>query len=337
MARRSKETAKQPKQKRQIAKLLVPIAIIVLAGWVFANRGMLNDQLVLANYEPSSEIAALAERADLSEEGTQRFYVNKPELRGKSNFNQACGSLETEKANVLGCFTGNKIYIYDVPEGELDGVEEVTAAHEMLHAAYVRLSEDEKQRVIELIERQKQEYIAPHVREIMKSYDDLNEAGKLNELHSILATEQARLIPELQEYYSQYFNDRSTVVALAADYRGVFESLQREQKQLTNQLNGLAKLIEQSTAQLQQRITAYNQAVETFNSEARSGEMSLEEFERRKAELETERLIIEDALATDDALRNRYNKLIAQYEDLTVQMTELENTVDSSAPQLDSQ
>lgn len=329
--------AKQIGRKRQIVKIILPLAIIVLAGWVFANRHMLNDQLVLANYNPPSEIAALAEKAGLSEEGKQRFYVNKPELRGKDTFGQACGSLETEEANVLGCFTGNKIYIYDVPEGELSGIEEVTAAHEMLHAAYGRLSENEKQHVNELMERQKAEYIAPHVRETLKAYSQLGEAGKLNELHSILATEQGRLLPELQEYYSQYFSDRNTVVSLAASYRGTFDSLRKKQENLTNQLNQLAQLIEQSTNQLEQRIAAYNQAVETFNSEARSGEMSMEEFERRRAELETEQAIIQDALATDEALRDRYNNLIAQYEALTVQITKLENTVDSSAPQLESQ
>ncbi len=46
---------------------------------------------------------------------------------------------------ILGCYnpSSRDIYIYNVTNSELDGVKEVTAAHEMLHAAWERLSESE--------------------------------------------------------------------------------------------------------------------------------------------------------------------------------------------------
>ncbi len=53
---------------------------------------------------------------------------------------------------ILGCYVTQRIYIYDVKDAKLDGIREVTAAHEMLHAAYERMSSSEQTKVNALLE-----------------------------------------------------------------------------------------------------------------------------------------------------------------------------------------
>ena len=49
---------------------------------------------------------------------------------------------------MLGCYILNKgIYVYDITDDRLAGVRQVTTAHEMLHAAYDRLSVKERAQV----------------------------------------------------------------------------------------------------------------------------------------------------------------------------------------------
>ena len=47
---------------------------------------------------------------------------------------------------MLGCYHSNQdgIFLYNVQDARLAGVQQVTAAHEMLHAAYDRLSTKDK-------------------------------------------------------------------------------------------------------------------------------------------------------------------------------------------------
>src|SRR6185295_11567695 len=74
------------------------------------------------------------------------FYVYHPVLEDKQAFNSHC--TDSEKTIVLGCYISRTgIYLYDVTDSRLNGVEQVTAAHETLHAAYERLSSSERKRV----------------------------------------------------------------------------------------------------------------------------------------------------------------------------------------------
>ena len=78
----------------------------------------------------------------MTDKGRNLFYVYDPQLLDKDGFNTQC-TIE-EQSIVLGCYDGSGIYLYDISDVRLEGVEEVTSAHEMLHAAYGRLSAKEK-------------------------------------------------------------------------------------------------------------------------------------------------------------------------------------------------
>lgn len=126
-----------------IVSSLLTVLLFLVAGWVVLNRQYVVDQLVVWQYQPSSQISQLAERAQMNDKGTFYFYASEPQLEGTAKFNEVCKRQE-ENSAILGCFTNGKIFVYDISDERLSGVEEVTAAHEMLHAVYVRLSSSEK-------------------------------------------------------------------------------------------------------------------------------------------------------------------------------------------------
>src|SRR5206468_584885 len=122
----------------------------------------------------------------------------------------------------------------------LSGVEEVTSAHEMLHAAYDRLSTKERNRVDELLQNYYDHQLTDQrIRATIDAYKASEPNDLQNEMHSIFGTEIATLPPELENYYSQYFADRSKVTTLAGEYEQEFTSRKTEIQSYDTQLDGL--------------------------------------------------------------------------------------------------
>jgi flagellar biosynthesis chaperone FliJ len=204
-----------------------------------------------------------------------------------------------EKTIILGCYKGGDrgIYLYRVSDPRLDGVVEVTAAHEMLHAAYERLSSDERRSLDRQLEAfYRQSLRDERVKTTVDSYKTLEPSELPNEMHSIFATEVAVLPTELEQYYTRYFRDRQRVVALATAYQSEF-TLRREQVALydaelaavkttidSNQagLTTQRRTLETRQAELTRlrasgdiagynaRVAGYNQLVDTYNETIQS-------------------------------------------------------------------
>ncbi|HEX6461662.1 MAG TPA: hypothetical protein VFZ58_00120 [Candidatus Saccharimonadales bacterium] len=322
-------TSERPHGARRLLSLLFSIALLALAVWVFFNRQALYDWYILSGYTPPAEVAQLANDAAMNDIGKQRFFVNKPEIRSKDTFSEGCRQIGDEKSNVLGCFTGEKIYIYNVTDPRLAGIKEVTAAHEMLHSAYMHLDVGEKQRVNTLIQKQLDTFTATHIKELIDIYNRLEPGELLNEMHSILATEQSDISAELEDYYRQYFTDRKRVVALADTYRGVFDSLKQQQNTLLNELNALADEINSSTAHLNNDIQALNAKVEAFNKVATSGNFTQDEFDEQRNALQAEKEAITRRIDQNSALRSEYEQRRQTYEALALDSASLQKSIDS--------
>lgn len=258
-----------------------------LALLVFLNMQTISDWWKLRDYAPTARIVALADGTTMSDEARKLFYVNHPQLLTGSAFSSYC-QLEAEKTVVLGCYLGGDrgIYLYEVTEERLRGVVETTAAHEMLHVAYDRLSGDEKQYVDGLLVNFYSNGLQDErVKQTIEAYK-LSEPDELvNEMHSIFATEVALLPQELETYYKTYFANRGTVVAMAGRYQAEFTSRREQAAAYDAQLAVLNKQIEEnqitSTARRQsleresvrmqamQRsgdVASYNRLVDTYNA-----------------------------------------------------------------------
>lgn len=311
--------------KRIIGWGLLGVAFVVAIVTLWLHRYDIYDWAQLRSYQPSATIASLATDSGMNDYGRRLFYVNRPEVSDRDQFNSECTT--AEQTIVLGCYTGTNIYIFKVDDAKLEGVEEVTAAHEMLHAAYQRLSKSEKARIDGLVESAYKRVNDPHLTEIVASYKKTEPGQELNELHSILGTEYSNLGPELEAYYTKYFSDRGKVVTLANKYKKVFEDIQNQvnsydadlalrKAEINKQEEELSAKAAQLAAQKAQLVAlqnsgqtaAYNAQVNAYNSQVAA---------------------YNNQIASTKKLIDEYNAIVIKRNVLTVQQQNLAQSLDS--------
>lgn len=195
---------------------------------------------------PSPEVEQLATATTMTPEAQQLFYRQEPQIVPKESFHTLCGktSHALEKAIILGCYSSNKfkgrIFIQAVSDERLQGTMEVTAAHEMLHAAYGELSKRERSRLAPKLKTARQWVKEPQLLALLKQYEAGDPAIYLNELHSHLGVELSDLRdPELEKHYRKYFLDRQQVVALAQSSQGTLNQLDAQANQLKPEIETL--------------------------------------------------------------------------------------------------
>lgn len=265
----------QPQRSQSIAGRLVFIVIVLaIAAGIFYYRQAIVDQVNVWAYRPSGEVQALAARASLSEKGTYYYYASRPELQQRDSFNNSCGSAVGEKTAVLGCYVMQRIFLFDIDDKQLDGIKEVTAAHEMLHAAYDRLSTRDRARIDDLLQIEAQKITDPAFVDLVAEYEKTEPGERFNELHSLIGTQVGSISPELEAYYKTYFKDRAQVVALYKKYESVFADLKSQQEKLANELEQLSEQISTEVTQYNRDIAQLNSDVETFNTRAQNGGFS---------------------------------------------------------------
>lgn len=214
------------------------IWILVGLGLVFCLRFRSDwqDQAFLLTYQPEPQVVALADNSAMTEQGRRLFYVSTPEIVSGKDALKFCQKLE--KTVVLGCFSSRTgIYIKDIKDTRLQGVMEVTSAHEMLHVVYHRMDSISRRRIDELTDQAFARIKNKRIQELIASYKAKNPEVVDNELHSILGTEIRNLnSPELEAHYRQYL-DREVVLKLAEKVEDRFASIEQETKTLGDKLD----------------------------------------------------------------------------------------------------
>lgn len=229
-------------------------------GFVALNQQAITDWWKLRGYSAPSEIAAAATGAQMSEKGMHLFYVNKPEIKSGKAFTNSC-PIGFEKSVVLGCYKGgdNGIYLYQVTDSRLQGVVEVTAAHEMLHAAYERLSTKERMRIDGLLTGfYKNGLTDERIKKTVDLYRQTEPNELPNEMHSIFASEVRGLPAELETYYARYFTNRQALVAITEKYQAEFTTRRTQVEAYDSQL----KELKGSTETLQTQLETERQAID---------------------------------------------------------------------------
>lgn len=330
-------------QKSRVWSVVSVVLVLLLSAaalLLWWQRQYVRDVLVVGQYQPTDSIQRIAEQAGMSERGIFLFYASQPQLNTAEQFNQHCKRQEAASA-ILGCYDGQYIYIYDVNHPDLQGVEEVTAAHEMLHAAWNRLSTREQNRLAGLLETAYQNVRSDELDERLAYYERTQPGERANELHSILGTEAGDVGEELERHFAVYFHDRSTIVAAHQAYSTVFTEAKSRSESLYAQLSELSTSIESETR-------AYNSTVESLNTQIialnvrattidRSNASAVYAFNAdrtallaRVQESEVVRMHIDEQTAT-------YNELLEEYNALAIRSYELMQSLDSTlapSPQL---
>lgn len=317
------------------------VLVLVVAFVAYANRQEISDRIAAAGFDAPPAIVDLADRLQLTDAGETVFLATQPTLESSQYFNDQCSRVDhVDGGHVLGCFSDGNIHLFEVTDERLNGIVEVTAAHELLHAVHARMSESERQ---DFDRRLRAEYDVlakdnPALVERMNVYEGLSRAGFANELHSVLGTEVAVLPEWLEEHYAQWFEDRGSIVTQFDGYHGLFVALQEEADALTAEL-------EEIRANVEARNAAYSAAVETFNEDARvfkarnenfEFSSNVDEFNQIMSALGERRAALDAELAAIQAEVARFDELRARLDEIGQTSADLDQQIDSGlAPSSD--
>ena len=297
------------------------------ALWVVENQRMIKDQLVAHQFETPENISSYIDQAGLSDQGSLYLRTSLPRVVPAYEFDRYCTRNEPG-IGVLGCYTtrDSRIYLYDVTDPRLESIEPVVAAHEMLHAVWFRKTSEERDALAPLLEEAYAALGPDHpLIERMASYEADDPASRLPELYSIIGTE-IREIPEaLEAHYAEYFANRARVVDLADRVYRVFDTLQAELEQLSNELSsrnaeieGLRFTYEETSRVLAGDIVAFNEKASTPGAFP-----SKSQFEATRAELVTRQERLESMRITLQTKITEYNERLEELNTLNDEVSEL--------------
>ena len=213
---------------RDYTKWVILLVVVALVALIVFNRDWIRDFWRGVSYRPTSEMARIRDDLDLTGQGEFLFNASRPVLNESEEFNDTCRFESDEENAVLGCYRDENIYIYNIKDTELDGIRELTAAHELLHAVWERMSESERGSYAEslsLVYDQNKEILEGEI----TTYDN-NE--RKEELYVRAGTEVKKLPDDLEKHYATIFNDQDKVVNFYNKYIAVFNNLKAEMDEL---------------------------------------------------------------------------------------------------------
>ena len=255
------------------AKIFGWIFLLILIGgtiFVGTNFQQIQDYFRAKNFKPSAKILQITEKIKPTDRAKQIFFATNPQVLSAEDFNKNC-SRASEKTTILGCYKADEIFVFNVEDQDLTGVEEVTAAHELLHAVWFRLSREEKSKLSEELRAEYERLKTPELEATMAEYAKTQPGEHENELHSILGTEFSNLSSSLEEHYANFFKDRKEIAAMASNYKSKFKSLEHDAETLNEQLKALKTEIEAEVGDYKTKAELLNSRIDTFNSRAESG------------------------------------------------------------------
>lgn len=333
-----------------VCALVIVLAIFVLCGgdkWIKQQTVAFGDWQKAKNYQPSAEIATLREQLELTDEGKTVFAAVDPTLESGLGFNEKC-TFKDVGGYVLGCYVNDpgKIYVYRVDAEELAGIHEATAAHELLHAVWSRLSEKERAELSEEMEKFRKEH-EDVLGEELSLYEENNWQ---DELHSRIGVEFLDLPEKLEEHYSKYFQNRKQIVEFYQGYKGTYDGIkaqgdeiQAEIDALEAEITNLKSEIDEQRKNYQERLDSYKQEVTAYNECVRTRSCySDAEFETKANELNRESDNINYLREVTNVKVRDYNtkvellnQKITEFNQSVLHLQELNNKMNSQIEHID--
>jgi hypothetical protein len=309
-----------------MAVAVVVTLALLASSWTLPRIQHFHDAYVAWSEPIPDDVAAIAAATGMSEEGELIYRASTPAIEDDDDFTEHCS---IEGGAVLGCYSAGNVYVFAVTDSRLEGTVEVTAAHEMLHAAYERLSPDEREHVDALVD----EAIAaiPEDDTVFEDLELYSAAQQDDEWHSRLGTEFADLGPELEEHFARYFDDRAKVVELNEKATALFDQLRAQIDALVAEIDALDPVLDARIAAYESAIAVYNADVDSFNARAESGDFASQaQFDRERAALVARGDALDAEGAALDAEITRYNGLVDQLTALDADYADLYSALDPS-------
>ena len=314
---------------KKYVKWLGLIAVLVVAVTVVLNQQWINDYLRGFGYEPEGEMGRIMRDLGLTERGEFLFKASRPELSSQDEFNTTCRTVMEEEMAVLGCYVGDSIYVYNIESAELDGIRELTTAHELLHAVWARMSLGERS---ELDDELSQALKANQsvLGEELEAYDD---EQRQEELFVRAGTEVANLPAELEKVYGEVFRDQDKVVRFYDKYIGVFREMEREMEELTTRMERIQTEINGLSGDYERRVDVLNSEIDDFNACADTAGCFESEgtFYSRRAVLVGEQEALEGMYNQINGLVDQYNELVEKYNADVTRTEKLNRVMNSNS------
>lgn len=305
------------------------LALLSFPVLIYFNAQALSDWWQLRGYTPPSAVVTLASQDTMIPSAKHTFYVNHPDIESNaSQFRTDCN--ESEKTIILGCYRSNQdgIFLYNVQDSRLFGIQQVTAAHEMLHAAYDRLSGHDKNYVDGLLwDYYNNGLHDQRIIDTINSYRQTEPNDIVNEMHSIFGTEVASLPAPLEAYYTRYFTNRQAVASYAAGYQAEFTSRENQIKADDARLAQLKSDISSEEQSLQTQLDQINS--DRARLDSLRGSSNITEYNSNVGSFNSE---VSAYNAGVDRLRsdiNTYNQLVTARNAIAVDLNSLSQAIDT--------
>lgn len=318
---------------------LLFLALVAVLVFTVTQRQLIRDYVTGLSYTPTTQVTSLMHEMQLTDAGERIFRATKPTLDASQRFNQQCAGVDhSEQGHVLGCFTDEQIHLYGVTDERIEGIVNVTAAHELLHAVYARLGDGERTSLAHELHKAYEELAATDggLKDRMSLYEHLSDAQFANELHSVLGTEVAELPDELEAHYARWFTDRGSLVEQFTSYHSVFGDLQDQAAALEDEMVPLREDVEARKLAYDDAVEAYNADSDLLSARMRAAGEADEIDEDEITALEEERAAMEERKADLDATLaaiqrdiDHYNELREQLVSLNELSTELDRNLNS--------
>lgn len=325
--------------RKQTSGLIFSLTLLAVVAFGWLQRNAIYDWFRLRSYQPDSQVTQLATDTTMTSYAKHLFYVNRPVIEDKSSFNQNCPNNGGEQTIILGCYHSHEtgIFLYSVTDPKLTGVEQVTAAHEDLHAIYERLSTKDRNYVNGLLRDYYQHDLKDQrLLDTISAYKKSEPNDVINEMHSVFGTEIANLPPALEAYYQKYFTNRQQIVKYAQQYQSTFTNNQTRATQLLNQIKSLEQQINDLKTQIDRseaNLNAQSQSLESqrpnvtnvqaFNSQVDAYNAAVQKYKKQ--------------IVTYNQLIDQHNQLVTEYQAITVENSQLIQELNSRSPTVSTQ
>lgn len=304
--------------------LLSVLALIAFFNWQWIydfGRGL--------SYNPSDEMQRIWGSLELTERGGFLFKASMPTLNEREDFNEKCRFGVDSEMAILGCYTEGNIYVYNITDAKLDGIRELTTAHELLHAVWARMGEGARND-LSLALTQVFNDNKDLLEEEISTY---GESERQEELYVRAGTEIKNLPELLEKHYAEIFKDQDKIVNFYEKYISVFNNIKAEMDNLMSEMENIKIEIETKTAEYEQRIVKLNTDIANFNDCAETSGCfgSSNEFYARREVLVREQEELNALYEELNDLISKYNERVAKYNDDVIQTEKLNNMINSNS------
>ena len=305
------------------------VVFVALAVMGLAHQQEIRDSIAGWAYTPSDAVSKIVSDTGLTDEGRRVFYATHPGVVAAEAFNKACPRSEPQSP-VVGCYApDDSIYIYNVTNPKLSGIEQVTATHELLHAVWARMDSRERAHLSALVLKSYEKHADADLKERMAYYERTEKGQEANELFAILGTEVRGLPQELEQRYERYF-DRGAVVRSYEKYQSQYKELEARVEALSAQIDAREGEITRESAAYTTSANNLQGQIERFNARANGGYFTTQtQFYAQRAQLMSEVSSLEARRAAINQKIEEYNALISERNDVSSEIQSLNNSMDS--------